>query len=137
MRIAGQDLRSAVKKAGQVLEKYDHHHECTHALAMAMDAYAHQPVAFETVGSLGRGWIAEEALAIAVYCALAAENDFEKGIVLAVNHGGDSDSTGAITGNLLGTLLGKSAIPEKYLDKLELVDLILEIAGDLHALVAE
>ena len=134
--IAGRDLRAAVEKAGRVLEKNDHHNECTRALAMAMDAYEQQPVAFETVGSLGQGWIAEEALAIAVYCALAAENDFEKGIVLAVNHGGDSDSTGAMTGNLLGALLGKSAIPEKYLSKLELVDLIAEIAGDLHALVA-
>jgi len=133
--IAGQDLRSAVKKAGQVLETYDHHHECTRALAMAMAAYAHKPVAFATVGSLGQGWIAEEALAIAVYCALAAENDFEKGIVLAVNHDGDSDSTGAITGNLLGALLGREAIPKKYLDKLELVDLIVEMADDLHALV--
>ena len=135
--IAGRDLRSAVEKAGQVLEKNDHHHECTRSLAMAMDAYAHQPVAFETVRSLGRGWIAEEALGIGVYCALVAGTVFEKGITLAVNHDGDSDSTGAITGNLLGALLGRAAIPEKYLDKLELVNLIGEIAGDLYALVAE
>jgi len=134
--IAGQDLMSAVKKAGQVLETHDHHHECTRSLAMAMDAYVHQPVDFETVGSLGRGWIAEEALAIGVYCALAAGTNFEKGVSLAVNHGGDSDSTGAITGNLLGALLGRKAIPGKYLDKLELSDLIAELAEDLHNLVA-
>ncbi|MBW2296800.1 MAG: ADP-ribosylglycohydrolase family protein, partial [Deltaproteobacteria bacterium] len=70
-----------------------------------------------------------------VYCALVAGSDFQKGITLAVNHGGDSDSTGAITGNLLGALLGKVSIPGKYLEKLELVHLIEEIAGDLHASV--
>ena len=48
----------------------------------------------ETVESLGGGWVAEEALAIAIYCALVA-HDFADGVVLAVNHGGDSDSTGA------------------------------------------
>jgi len=71
-----------------------------------------------------------------VYCALAAEKDFKKGLTLAVNHGGDSDSTGAITGNLLGALLGRAAIPGQYLTRLELVPLIEEIAGDLHALVS-
>lgn len=51
----------------------------------------------EPVDSLGQGWIAEEALAISVYCALVAP-DFETGVLLAVNHGGDSDSTGAKEG---------------------------------------
>ncbi len=50
--------------------------------------------------------MAEEALAIGVYCALAAENDFEKGILLSVNHGGDSDSTGAVAGSILGACSG-------------------------------
>ncbi len=39
--------------------------------------------------------------------------------MLAVNHGGDSDSTGAITGNILGTLLGEDAIPSNWLTELE------------------
>jgi ADP-ribosyl-[dinitrogen reductase] hydrolase len=134
--ISGQDLLTAVEKAGRVLEDCEHHHACSRALAQALDAYTRQPVAFETVASLGQGWIAEEALAIGVYCALAAEKDFKKGLTLAVNHGGDSDSTGAITGNLLGALLGRAAIPGQYLTRLELVPLIEEIAGDLHALVS-
>lgn len=135
--ISGQDLKTALEKAGQVLEAHQHHHACSHALAKALEAYQHQPVAFETVASLGQGWIAEEALAIGVYCALAAGTDFKKGITLAANHGGDSDSTGAITGNLLGALLGRTAIPEKYLNNLELAHLIAEIAGDLYDLVGK
>lgn len=85
----------------------------------------------EAVESLGAGWIAEEALAISIYCSLVFESDFEKGVLLAVNHSGDSDSTGAITGNILGTRLGAGAIPERWLAQLELRDTIQELSRDL------
>jgi len=88
----------------------------------------------EAVESLGQGWIAEEALAISVYCALVAP-DFEMGVLLAVNHGGDSDSTGAITGNIFGTLHGVGAIPAPWLDEFEARDVIEALAGDLVRLV--
>ena len=85
----------------------------------------------DAIRELGEGWVAEEALAIAVFCALRYSNDFEKAIITAVNHDGDSDSTGAITGNILGTYLGLSKIPERFLKNLELKDIIMEIADDL------
>lgn len=85
----------------------------------------------EAIHELGEGWVAEEALAIAVYCANKYQNDFDKAIRTAVNHNGDSDSTGAITGNILGAHLGYDAIPQKYKDNLELHNLILEVADDL------
>ncbi len=80
---------------------------------------------------LGEGWVGDEALAIAVYCALKYADSFEKGVTAAVNHDGDSDSTGSIAGNILGASLGYGAIPKKYLDKLELRDVIEEVAEDL------
>lgn len=80
---------------------------------------------------IGEGWVAEETLALALYCALKYENDFEKAIIAAVNHSGDSDSVGSVTGNILGARLGLKAIPEKFLHNLELKDTILEIADDL------
>lgn len=86
----------------------------------------------DAIRQLGEGWVAEETLAIAVYCALKYSDNFEKGIIAAVNHDGDSDSTGAVAGNILGAALGLDAIPQKFLDKLELKDVILEIAEDLH-----
>lgn len=76
--------------------------------------------------------MAEETLAIAVYCALKYPDDFERGIIASVNHDGDSDSAGAVTGNILGAALGYDAIPQKYTDHLELKDVILEIANDLY-----
>lgn len=83
----------------------------------------------DAIRELGQGWVAEETLAIAVYCALKYKDDFEKAVVAAVNHGGDSDSTGAVTGNIVGTYLGVEAIPKKYLENLELRELMNEIAG--------
>jgi ADP-ribosylglycohydrolase len=67
---------------------------------------------------------------MAVYCALAAPG-FEEGVVLAVNQGGDSDSTGALAGHLLGTLHGAGSIPQRWLESLELRGVIQEMAEDL------
>ena len=85
----------------------------------------------DNIHQLGEGWVAEETLGISLYCALRHQNDFSAGIIAAVNHQGDSDSTGAVTGNILGALLGYDAIEEKWKRDLELSDVILEIADDL------
>lgn len=86
----------------------------------------------DAIHSLGEGWVAEEALAIAVYCALKYKDDFKKAITTAVNHGGDSDSTGAVCGNILGAYLGANKIPHEYIVNLEMLDVICETAVDLY-----
>lgn len=83
------------------------------------------------IHQLGEGWVAEETLAIAVYCAVKYQNDFEKVICAAVNHNGDSDSTGAVCGNILGAALGYDRIPQKFKDNLELHDILIGLADDL------
>ncbi len=86
----------------------------------------------EAIGELGEGWVAEETLAIAIYCSLKYSNDFDKALIASVNHSGDSDSTGAVTGNILGAYLGLKGIPKKYLEHLELKNVIIELANDLY-----
>ena len=85
----------------------------------------------DNISRIGAGWCGDEALAIAIYCALRHSDDFSSAIIAAVNHSGDSDSTGSITGNIVGALLGYDAIDEKWKKDLELKDTILEIADDL------
>jgi ADP-ribosylglycohydrolase len=85
----------------------------------------------EAIRELGEGWVAEETLAIAVYCCLKHQNSFEQVVVAAVNHSGDSDSTGAVAGNIIGAYLGAASIPRKYLDKLELIETIVELSMKL------
>lgn len=89
------------------------------------------------IEALGGGWVGEEALAIGLYCALAGGEDFRTGVCLAVNHSGDSDSTGAICGNLLGVLLGDGAIPAEWLEGLELAAAIRQIGVDLFTAFEE
>lgn len=83
------------------------------------------------IHALGEGWTGHDALAIAVFCALRHADDLSACLIAAVNHKGDSDSTGAIAGNILGAWLGMEAIDRQWTDKLELCDLLLEIARDL------
>ena len=97
-----------------------------HALAVA-DAGVPDATTIER--ELGAGWVGEEALAIGVVCALTAP-DFASGVIAAVNHSGDSDSTGSICGNVLGALYGETAIPTEWLDSLHARDLVETVADD-------
>lgn len=85
----------------------------------------------DAIRQLGEGWVAEETLAIAVYSVMRHAYDFSNCVRCAVNHSGDSDSTGAVAGNIIGAILGLSSIPEKYLARIELRDVILSVADDL------
>lgn len=86
----------------------------------------------EAIHALGEGWVAEEALAIALFCALRHRDDFAAALRAAVNHKGDSDSTGAICGNILGAWLGAEAVAKAFdLEQLELKDIIQTLSLDL------
>lgn len=85
----------------------------------------------ENINAIGEGWVGDEAFAIAIYCTTKYFGDFEKAMISSVNHKGDSDSTGAVTGNILGAVAGYDAIPQYYKDNLELHDIILHVADDL------
>lgn len=85
----------------------------------------------EAINQIGEGWTGDETVAIAVYCVLKHLDDFESAIVASVNHNGDSDSTGAVTGNIIGAIVGYDAIPQHFKDNLELHDVILHMANDL------
>lgn len=106
----------------------------------------------DLVRELGEGWVAEEALAVALYAVLAtaAPRDtaaeaagvlagaagvahFREAIALAVNHSGDSDSTGSIAGNILGAYYGEEGLPAEWLESLEAPEVIREMAGQLVA----
>ena len=139
----GRSLEAAIQTALWMTRGARESAETTSAIEAAVDSATAQggagseasldvPPSSEAVARLGEGWVAEEALSIALYCAQTAA-DFRSGVLAAVNHGGDSDSTGALTGSLLGTLLGVSAIPEEWLAELEAREIIVAVAEDLAA----
>lgn len=129
--VLGADLREAVAAAIGRLEHADGAGEVSAALTAAVRAAEQGPLSADAVAFLGQGWTGEEALAIATHCALTATS-FRSGVMHAVNHSGDSDSTGAICGNLLGAALGAAAIDDDLLSGLEGCDVITQVADDLH-----
>jgi ADP-ribosylglycohydrolase len=130
--IDGMDIDSAVDGSISELEKYEGSRECVDAVIRALQLASEGNPDAEKVSMLGEGWVAEETLAIAIYCSLAYRNDFRKAVLLAVNHSGDSDSTGAVTGNIMGAYLGIEAIPEMWSYGIELSAELRELAGDLR-----
>ena len=117
--------------AGSVFAAYSEFSYQADLITEAFDLASNGRPDFENISSLGGGWVAEETLAIAVYCALKYEKDSSSAIIAAVNHDGDTDSTGAVTGNILGARLGIDFIEEKWKTGLELYDVLLEMADDL------
>jgi ADP-ribosylglycohydrolase len=130
--VAGAELDDAARAALVRLRDEPDHHETSAAVEAALARSREGDPSPEGVESLGKGWVAEEALAIGLYCALVAR-DFREGVLLAVNHSGDSDSTGSIAGNLLGLIHGKRGITEEWLAQLELRDVIERVGNDLWA----
>lgn len=101
-------------------------------LAQALDLAHTDKPDVAAIESIGGGWTGHEALAIAVYSAVKHAGSFEDAVISSVNHSGDSDSTGAICGNIVGCLHGRKAIPDFFTEKLELRDVIEEMAQDLY-----
>ena len=129
--VNGQNLTKAVDNSIEVLKKYEGNEDTLELLEKAKE-YAKSDIPTDmAIKLLGEGWHGDEAIAISVYCALKSPDDFEKALILAVNHSGDSDSTGAIVGNILGTYLGEDAIPQKWRKSLELEQELKILAKDL------
>ncbi|RKT57878.1 ADP-ribosylglycohydrolase family protein [Saccharothrix australiensis] len=127
----GAELTDAIDVARDELQRWHGHEEQLVLLDLAVEMGTRgvrpTPEVIET--ALGGGWVGEEALAIAVLTALAAESTAD-GLLLAVNHSGDSDSTGALCGNLLGARDGVEAIPEHWLSGLELADVVDRLVAE-------
>lgn len=131
--VAGYTLPRALAEIGEILGAVPGAQETIDALARAHAQSDAGPATPERVELVGQGWIAEECLAIAVYCAMYAERtgDIRGALLLAVNHSGDSDSTGAVAGNLLGARHGLAALPADWVEPVEGRDIAIQVADDL------
>ena len=124
-------IETSHKRISDYFKKNKYIKQFDEIIKLAIELSKNDKPDLQNIESIGGGWVGEEALAIAIYCALRHENDFSAGIIAAANHSGDSDSTAAIAGNILGALHGYSAIDEKWKTNLELHDVIMELATDL------
>lgn len=80
----------------------------------------------ELTKQLGQGWVGEEALGVAVYCATKA-TDFADCLRLAARHNGDSDSTATLAAQLYVAEGGDMGHHANLLHKLNAADAIKHI----------
>ncbi len=74
---------------------------------------------------------AEQCLSAAIYASLVCGDDFDAAMILAVNHSGRSGAVGALTGGILGAIMGAEALPDFYLECLESAKILEILASDL------
>ncbi|MEU8591739.1 ADP-ribosylglycohydrolase family protein [Streptomyces sp. NPDC048664] len=125
----GESLDAAVQRALGLLAPRPGQQPVSDALQHALGAVRQgmpSPARIEELAGAGG---ADGVLAVAVYCALVGE-DTRHGLCLAVNHGGPSGATGALTGGLLGALHGETALPPAWLAELEGRPTMLALADD-------
>lgn len=148
----GAELEPSVRGAMEILRTWSGHAETLEAVERAVRAAEERrasgngslaetlPEVIEALAggpstmAQGGGWTGEWALAIALFCVLTFPADLRAGVLAAVNHGGDSDSTGAIAGNILGARLGRRAIPREWIDGLEMAALVEQCGDQVSAL---
>jgi ADP-ribosylglycohydrolase len=68
---------------------------------------------------IGEGWVAEEAVALALYCVMRYPGDYVGAVRRGANSDGDSDSVACIAGGISGALLGLGAIPSEWIARCE------------------
>lgn len=124
--IRGDELYDAVQKTLTVLVQHPRHEPCRSRLEDVLTG-GHGTETPDNDNHM----TASQILAQAIRCALDAHGDFSRGVLAAVNLGGPSSGRAAMTGQLLGASLGCGRIPDSWLRRIELHDIIAEISEDL------
>jgi ADP-ribosylglycohydrolase len=96
--------------------------ECRQALERLVDALAAPDDGGDPCRLTGEGWIAEEALATALYCALRHPEDPVTALARGATTAGDSDSIAALAGAFLGAAAGMAAWPTDWATRIEYAD---------------
>ncbi len=81
---------------------------------------------------LGEAWVAEEAVASALYCVWRHRDDYAAAVLCGANTDGDSDSIACIAGSIMGARLGASAIEARWRQEVENAAYLEELADRLY-----
>ncbi len=130
--VCGKTLEESIDSSVKILKTYKGHENVLEKINLAKALAKKEDVPpDQAIKTIGKGWVGDEAIAIAIYCALKTPDDWEKAVINSINHDGDSDSVGSITGGLMGALLGANSIPDELKEKIFLKNELKEISNDL------
>ncbi|MEG0086062.1 MAG: ADP-ribosylglycohydrolase family protein, partial [Niameybacter sp.] len=130
--VEGFSLQESIEKAIDQLKLYEHHESCLKCIEKAIVLAQNDKSSRENLQAFGDGFMAEDALGMALYCSLSSPDNFEEALKLAINQNGNSNSAAAITGQILGTYLGMEAINPKLIEILEICKEVEQVAEDLY-----
>jgi ADP-ribosylglycohydrolase len=130
--LRGSSLRSAIDIAIAQLVGWPGHEETLVAVRQALELAELGSPSPTRVEQLGAGAVSESALAIALYAALVT-NDPNEALLIAVNHGGDSDSTASVCGNLVGAMYATDALRQDWVERVQFAEVIDRLATDALA----
>lgn len=126
----GAELEEVAVSLAAQYDQIENGDETARAIRIALNAPRNGEA--ETVERLGGGWTAEEALSVALYSCLTGKS-LDDALQIAVLHGGDSDSTGAIAGNMLGLMDPSAVLKHHWSSNIEGADIISRLVKDyLH-----
>ena len=127
--VDSDDVHAAVADALALAGSWDGARDTVAAVEQALRlASEHRDDHHGAIIQLGKGWCGDEALAIGVYAALSA-SDYRDAVRIASNHGGDSDSTASIAGQIHGAWKGLDGIPNAWIRRLDAFEPLLEVVG--------
>ncbi|CAF1029346.1 unnamed protein product [Didymodactylos carnosus] len=123
------------KKDDLLAEQFYHDRQNEGWFGEGADAVLHQDIQKIADGSFkreggyadgirGTGYIVS-SLEAALWAFWSDDNSFEKGALLAVNLGDDTDTTASIYGQLAGAYYKFNELPQKWLDKIHAKDFII------------
>jgi ADP-ribosylglycohydrolase len=122
--IAGADIGAAAVSALKLLKQQKNSEQSASLIEKAVDLAVSGTTTVKAMKKISSGTSAEEATALAVYLALRFQDDFDGAILAATSFEGCRSSVAPMTGNALGAYLGVPAIPQRWINELELADLI-------------
>jgi ADP-ribosylglycohydrolase len=123
--IAGASMKEAVTGALGRLREQNGHEDCAAIIEKAIELSTGNLPVNRAMETIGEGYTAEEAAALAIFLALRYVDDFDGAILAATTFKGNTDSIAPIVGNALGAYHGVSVIPRKWVNEVELADLII------------
>jgi ADP-ribosyl-[dinitrogen reductase] hydrolase len=85
---------------------------------------------YKKEGQIEGTFFAGKCLEAALWCFLKTDS-YREAVLMAVNLGGDTDSTAAVCGQISGAYYGFDAIPAGWVEAIAKRDLILKMAEDL------
>jgi ADP-ribosylglycohydrolase len=122
--ISGADLHDAASRALERLRTYKGHETAAALIEKSIALAPSGKPAMKAMEEIGKGYTADEAVALAVFVCLRYKDDFDGAVLAATTFGGNTDSIAPIVGNALGARYGLEVIPPKWISNLELSDLL-------------